>query len=287
MRALHRRGLPVRAMIPAQRRVPWLAELGVDLIEGEYDDGRRLEQALAGVQTAILIARPVAEQVIAQERVIDACVAAGVGRVAKFSVADAAPDAVAESARRHWRAEQHLHHAECEGLVVRSVRLMQDLLHQVPLLLSQRMLVGCQGDGAVADVDATDVGEVLAGLATSSDWPTSPVLVTGPTAMTREQMTRILSDAMGHALHYVPCTPLELTQTLMASGLPRWQVQDLVHFEMAARDGVHAQVTDAVAQWSGRRARPFVDFANELAQALRFAAGPTTTARTVEPLAPH
>jgi NAD(P)H dehydrogenase (quinone) len=282
VRALHARGSRVRAMVPTRRRVPWLRELGITAAEGDYDDGRSLGAALEGVQTVVLIARASAEQVAVQERVMDACVSAGVRRIVKLSVAGAAPDAHADAARWHWRTEQHLQHAVPEPVVVRAVRLMQDLQHQVPLVIAHRMLLGCQGDGLVADVDARDVGEVLAAMAAGDTCPTEPVVVTGGELLSQPALTERLAQALRLPLRYVRCSPADLEQTLLASGLPRWQVQDLVAFEEVASRGGHAMLTEAVQQYTGHPPRTLAAFADAFATGLRHANAPVPPAHVAQ-----
>lgn len=281
--ALHAGGVQTRAFVPSRCRVPWLTEYKVDFLEGDYDDARRLEQALDGVKGVILISRPSAEQVESQQRVIDACAEHGIARVVKLSVAGAGDDAtLTMAARWHWRTEQHLLRVAAEPCVVRAGRTMQDLMYQAPLMLAHHMIVGCQGSGLTADPDARDVGAVLAGLATTTTPPTDPVLVTGPTALSRTETTDRISQALGLALRYVPCTPVELEQLLLASGICRWQVDDLVSYEAAARDGRWNTVTDAVHRWTGRPARSFEAFANELGTSLRYQhAAPSSTREPV------
>lgn len=305
--ALHARGVPTRALVPSRCRVPWLAAYDIEYLEGDYDDGRKLEQALTGISAVILIARPTADQVECQQRVIDACAARGIGRVVKLSIAGAADEtaltaAQTTAARWHWRTEQYLLRTATEPCIARTGRTMQDLLFQVPLILAHHMVVGCQGTGVTADADARDVGAVLAGLATTAVPPKDPVLVTGPVALSRAEMTAQLSQALGLALRYVPCTSLELEQMLLAAGISRWQVEDLVSYETSARDGRWSSVTDAVLQWTGRPARSLNAFANELGMSLRYEHGigtpdplvgttggarPTPTALADPPLPPR
>jgi NAD(P)H dehydrogenase (quinone) len=268
--ALHQRGVPTRALVPTRRCVPWLAEYNAELSEGDCDDAERLDRALADVSAVILISRPSAEQVEVQRRVIEACAERGIARVVKLSVAGAREDSDAEAARWHWRAEQHLLSTVAEPCIARAGRTMQDLLHQTPLLLAHHMLVGCQGTGAAADVDARDVGAVLAGLATTNDVPGEPLLVTGPAALSRQDVAALLGQALHIALRYVSCTPLELEQVLLGAGISKWQVDDLVSYEAAAADGHWQEVTDVVPRWSSRPARAFPAFAHELATSLRY-----------------
>lgn len=268
--ALHQQLTPTRALVPSRRRVPWLAEYGADLVECDGDDPWRLDRALDGVDAVILLARPSADQVEVQRRIIDACVTHGIRRVVKLSVAGADERATTDAARWHWRAEQHLVERAHEPGIARIGRTMQDLLYQEPLLLTHHMLVGCQGNGRAADVDARDVGEVLAAMALAPTVTAEPLLVTGPTAIGRLELTTMLGQALGIVLRYVPCTPAELTQLLLGAGLSQWQADDLVSYEEAAADGRWQQVTTVVPELTGRPARAFSDFAREFAAAVRY-----------------
>ncbi len=275
--ALHHRGAAVKALVPSRSHVPALAELGVPLAEGDYDDGRLLSAALEGVHTVVLLPRPSADLVAVQERVIDACTTAGIRRIVKLSATGASATAHSPAARWHWRIEQHLHHAPLESCVVRPMRQMQELLHQLPLLLTSGILVGCQGEGRVAEIDARDLGAVLAACAVADTLPTEPVLATGPVALDRWAMCELLSSAFGRPVRYAHCSAEELETTLLASGLSPWHVHDLVTTEASAAEGTFDHVTDAVETLTGRPPRRFEQFANELATAISYTHAPERT----------
>lgn len=264
------RRISTRALVPSLRQVPWLAQTGAELMVGDCDDLSCLDRALEGVTAVILISRPFAEHVDLQRRLIDRCQTQGIRRVVKLSVAGAHENSPAEAARWHWRAEAHLRATVAEPCVVSAGRTMQDLLHQTPLLLAHHTLVGCQGNGVAADVDARDVGAVLAGIATASTIPSSTVLVTGPNAISRQEVAAQLGQALGLLLRYVACTPTELRQVLVGAGINAWQADDLVAYEAAAADGHWQTVTDIVPRWTGRPARTFEAFAAETAASLRY-----------------
>jgi NAD(P)H dehydrogenase (quinone) len=273
-RALHSRGAAVKALVPSRSHVPGLAELGIPLAEGDYDDGHRLSAALDGVHTVVLLSRPSADLVAVQERVIDACATAGVQRIVKLSATGANATARSDAARWHWRIEQHLQRAPLVSCVVRPMRQMQELLHQLPLLLTSGMLVGCQGEGRVSEIDARDLGAVLAACAVADAVPDTPVLATGPVALDRWAMCELLSSAFGRPVRYVNCTTTELESTLLASGISPWQVHDLVSTEASAAEGAFDIVTDTVEAMTGRPPRRFEQFANELATALSYTYAP-------------
>ncbi len=273
--ALRARGVATRALVPHRRQVPWLLDSGAELVEDDLmgsdgTDPEVLDRLLEGVQGVVLIARPAAEQVDLERLLVDACAERGVRRMVKWSVAGAAENAPADAARWHWRSERHLLRTAAEPCVARSGRLMQDLLYQTPLMLAHHMTVGCQGNGQTADVDARDVGGVLASLAVAAEPPSAPLLVTGPEAFTQQEIATMLGTALGLDIRHVTCTPPELAQLLLAAGVGQWQLEDLVAYEAAVAAGSWNVVTDVVPTWTGRAARPFADFAHDVATSLQY-----------------
>jgi uncharacterized protein YbjT (DUF2867 family) len=271
--ALQRQGHLVRAIVPSRRQVPWLSESVQEFVECNDETMAPPERALAGVTAVILLSRPTADALAAQRRTIEACAHAGISRIVKLSVAGAAPAAVADAARWHWIAEEHVYERAAQPVVLRAGRTMQDLLHQLALMRSHHMLVGCQGNGLAADVDARDIGDVLAALATHEWEPElayQRLLATGPTALTRNAVAAVVGQAMGMDMRYVPCTPPDLEQFLITSGISRWQVDDLVAYEVAAANGEWQQVNDTVLRYSGHPPRSLSAFATELALTMSF-----------------
>lgn len=274
LRELTDRALPVRALARPRSRSPMRDHAGVEWREGDLGDERSVEAALTGVHTVVLHSPPAPTQVAQQERVIDAAVRSGVKRIVKLSATGAASDAACDVARWHWRIEQRLATSGVETIVARATRPMQDLLQQVPLLLTSGLLAGCQGLGQVADVDARDIGAVLAALAAADGVDQPVVQITGPEAMDYPGMARILGQQFGRPIRYVDCAPADLLQCAQAAGLDAWLAHDMVAWQTEARDGRYAIVHDTVARLTGRSPRRFVAFANELAASLRYANAP-------------
>jgi uncharacterized protein YbjT (DUF2867 family) len=222
----------------------------------------------------VLHSAPAPAQVAQQERVIDAALAQGVKRVVKLSAAGASSEAACDVARWHWRVEQRLASSGIESCTVRATRPMQDLLHQVPLLLTSGLLAGCQGSGQVADVDARDVGAVLGALAASPRVDRPLEHVTGPEALDFPAMARVLSHHFGRPVRYVDCTPSDLLQCAQAAGVDSWLAHDMVAWQTEARDGRYAIVHDTIERVTRRPPRRFEAFASELATSLRYANAP-------------
>lgn len=282
LRALAHQDAPIRALARTRARPALREEPGVQWLHGDLGDHRSLRAALDGAETVVLHSSPAPEQIALQARVVDNAAAAGVRRIVKLSMLGAAPDAGCDSARGHWRIEQRLASCAVPSCVVRATRTMHELMHHVPMLLMTGLLAGCQGHGRVADVDARDVGETLAAVAVAEELPGAVVELTGPEALDYPSIAALLTRELHRSIRYVDCAPADLLQCAQAAGVDRWQAHDLVAWQTEARDDRYAEVRDTAERFTGRPARRFESFANELAASLRYAEPPRAAVMSLQ-----
>ena len=285
VRHLTSMGQQVRAFVPTRSRLFQLDSTGAELVIGAMDDPSALYTAMLGIDTVVLVSPQTPGEVALEQRAIDAAIKADVKRIVKLSSVDADAQASSALARAHRQVEQRLEQIDVPSIVVRSSRLMQILELQVPLLVHAGIITGCQGDAAVADVDARDVAAVLATLAAHGlrRHPSEShqlgsvtyVMLTGPQALTRTEMAEVLSGSFGRFIGYIDCTPAELLQYAQAAGINAQEALDIVAFESVARDGRFSITTDAGRVILGRPLRDFASFANELAVSVRFSRSPS------------
>jgi uncharacterized protein YbjT (DUF2867 family) len=285
-------GHPTRAFVPSRSQAMRLESRTVEIAAGALCDQRAVRHALEGIDTVVMITSQVPNEVALQEQLVEMCRQAHVRHIVKLSAQGVAGDSPCDCDRAHRRVEQQLMQSGIASCCVRPTRLMQSLELQVPLILTAGILAGCQGHGRVADVDTGDVAAVLAALAVRKgssvlgDVPGAVRLggahdalfeacdLTGPRALTRDEVAAVLSAQLGRHVAYVDCAPAQLLQCSEAAGLPAWQAQEMVAFDTRARAGKLDNVSPATEQILGRPARDFESFAHELAISLRYAQAP-------------
>jgi uncharacterized protein YbjT (DUF2867 family) len=270
VREVARAGHTVRAYVRSRgRAAPLLRDTTPWLVEGELGDPGALGIALEGATAAILIAAAEPEQLAQLDLAIATAIEAGVPRLVLLSTTGAAPNAACDIARWHWRAEQRLAPLGERACAVRTTRYMQTLVQQVPTILTAGMFVGCQGEGRVADVDARDVAAVLAAAVDPARVPEPLVEVTGGEAADLFAVAALLARHLGRPVRYVDCPPAQVVQALLAAGLSEWQAHDRASFDIAARRGQFATVTDTVQRITGAPPRRWEAYLRELARSLR------------------
>src|SRR6185503_5945178 len=118
--------------------------------------------------------------------------------------------------------------------------------------------------------DARDVGAVAAAALTTSGHEGKSYDVTGPEALSFDEMADKLSAALGRTITYEAVSNDEYARETIAAGLPAWVADALVGLYGTGSfygDGHAAEVTDVVERLTGSPPRTFEAFAREHAAA--------------------
>jgi uncharacterized protein YbjT (DUF2867 family) len=119
-------------------------------------------------------------------------------------------------------------------------------------------------DGArVSLVDGRDVAAVAARALTTTEHFGAAYTLTGPDALTHDEMAEAMSAASGRRVTFVTCTDQEMLGWLMGAGWPEHAAGVVIALYQAVRGGVRARVTGDVERALGRPPRAFADFAVE------------------------
>jgi uncharacterized protein YbjT (DUF2867 family) len=93
--------------------------------------------------------------------------------------------------------------------------------------------------------------------------------VTGPEAVTYDQVAEQISAVAGRPVSYVDTPPDEVRKRLLGYGWPEWTVDGMLEIYAAYAEGAGALVTDEVEKATGRPARSVGGFLRDYAAAFR------------------
>ena len=240
------------------------ARLGnaVEHVVGDLDRPETLEAALAGVDRVFLLTRQTSRQPQQERNVIDAAVRSGVRQLAKLSVFRADERSPLRIARQHRQAERALERSGLTYTIVRPVFLMQNLLG----MLRGGAIHTAAGGGRLAMVDARDVAAVAVAALTSRGCDGKTHTLTGPEAVSFDEVAEILSRQTGMSLRHVRVAPDDVRNALESSGMEGWFAEDMAKLhEMLAADYEHL-VTDDVRTVTGTAPCTLAEFATDFAQ---------------------
>ncbi|MGP3942734.1 MULTISPECIES: NAD(P)H-binding protein [Streptomyces] len=231
----------------AQRRGP-----------AEYADTAAMRTALTGASTLVLISgHPTGRRLEEHASAVEAGMAVGVERVLYVSLLGAAPTATYRNARDHWLTEQFL-----AGAGVRHTVFRAGFYASTPAALADDELVvsGPGGDGRAAFVTHDDIADVITAVALDegprSEHDGATLEVTGPEALTLEEMVARIASTTGRPYRYVPETVEEAFARRWRLGVSGVQIESWISWYQAIASGELSAVTDVVPRITGSSATP-------------------------------
>jgi uncharacterized protein YbjT (DUF2867 family) len=272
VRALAARQVPVRALVRDPGRAAPVLGPGVDLATGDFTDPGSLDRALSGVDRLFLACGNVPGQVGYECATIDAAKAAGVTRVVKLSGPDAALDSPLIFERWHGAIENYLARSELPAVLLRPRTYMTNLMAYARTVAQTGMLFAPAGTAAISFVDPRDVADVAAEALTGDRHAGRTYTLTGPEAVTFEQVATALAAATGRPVTYVSVGDDDARRALTADGLPPMVAEAIVAIFASQRAGSMADTTGTVREITGRTPRSIADFARDHAAAFTGAA---------------
>jgi uncharacterized protein YbjT (DUF2867 family) len=140
---------------------------------------------------------------------------------------------------------------------------MQNFLASAQYVAEQGVLYGMTGETRVSYVDTCDVAAVAARVLTSRGHEGKAYALTGPAALSGDEVAERLSAATGRQVGSVDVPADTFRRALAGAGLPGWLVDRLIELNTMMAAGHAAGVTDEVATLLGRQPRMFEQFAAE------------------------
>jgi uncharacterized protein YbjT (DUF2867 family) len=256
-------GLPVRALLRHPEKAAALSGLGVEPVFGDLAQPRSLKVALEGVTAALLVSPLDPHQVELQGNFIDAAKRAGRVHVVKISGLGTALNSPVRSGRWHAQTEKDLEDSGLPFTHLRPPFFMQNILRFAPTIRADGTFLGALNQGKVAMIDVGDLAAVAATALTTSGHAGKAYTLTGPEALSYEEVAEKLSIGLGKRVTYKNM-PLEaMRERLLASGMPEWHVDVQVDFSAALGAGHASTVTNTVEAVTGKPPRTFEQFIRE------------------------
>jgi NAD(P)H dehydrogenase (quinone) len=176
---------------------------------------------------------------------VDAAVAAGVERIVYLSFINAASEATFTFARDHWHTEEHI---RSTGLryTFRRDNMYMDFL---PTMAGPDGVIrGPADDGRVAAVARDDIADTAVAVLLGASHDGRTYDVTGPEAITLQEVAEELSRVTGHSITYHAETLGEAYESRASYSAPDFEVEGWVTSYAAIATGEMDVVSDSVSK---------------------------------------
>jgi NAD(P)H dehydrogenase (quinone) len=242
-----------------------LAERGVEVRYGDFDERGSLPAAFSGARRMLLVSATDLERRVEQHRAaIGAAAAAGVRHVVYTSALGPEPPNPAVVARSHHATEQALVQSGLAWTVLRNSLYAEYQAPEAEAALATGTLTHNRGDGRIAYVSREDCAAVAAAVLATDGHEGAVYDVTGPEPFTAERLARLYAVLGGRRVEAVAVGDDDFVAGLVgAAGSAddhlRYGAELVASFGRAIREGYFASCTDTVARLSGRAARTLRD----------------------------
>jgi uncharacterized protein YbjT (DUF2867 family) len=265
--------VPVRILVRNRAKAELLEKFpAVEIAEGDMSKPDSLGAALDGVERVLMISASLMDMAETQVTFIDACKAAGVRHVIKFSGLDARPGTTFPFGLMHKQIEDYLEKSGLAWTHLRPTGFMQEYLREAPSIIGESALYLALGGVRLNPVDLIDVAKAGFLLLRDGGYEGARLSMTGPEALTMAEIADRISHAIGRTVRYVPVSPAQRRQALIAHGIPG-EFADALDKQVHERlkGGAESQVDLSTHQLLNIKPATFLEFAQRNAEAF---AGP-------------
>ena len=170
------------------------------------------------------------------------------------------PKRVAETPCRNGR---HIAQLGSAVTILQPNSFHQNVLSFANTIKAQGVFYWPLKNAAQSTVDIRDISAVAAKVFTNSVHEGKTYVITGPEALTFQQVAEKLSSVLARKIQYVDVPISAAADGMRKSGMPDWNVQAVSDLLAYFATGAAATVTDTVARLLGRPATSFEQFVKD------------------------
>ncbi len=264
VKQLSAKNIAFKAMVRAKDKATDLSSNPeVEIIEGDFNDSSSIKKALEGIDTAFLLTNSTEQAEEQQTSFVEAAKKAGVKHIVKQSQWAADEHSPVRFLRYHAIVERKIQDAGIAYTFLRPNLFMQGLLSFKQTIKEQGKFFAAIGDAKVSIVDVRDIAAVAAEALTSEGHQNKIYNLTGPEALTHQQMATLLSQALGKPVAFTDVPPDAMFQGLLSAHLPQWMAEGLIEDYAHYARGEASVITNDIQNVTGRPPYDFKTFAND------------------------
>ncbi|QMU27735.1 SDR family oxidoreductase [Adhaeribacter radiodurans] len=236
----------------------------VDLVEIDFSRSESLKVALTGVTRVFLITPLTHNQVEIAKNFIDEAKQVGVKQIVRLSAIGADAEPGIQLGRWHHEIEKHLENSGIPYVILRPTSFMQNFINYAGAsILQENKIYQPLGEGKVSYIDAHNIAAVAKVVLTQNDFKNQVLELTGPEAISVQEVAAILSEVTGRTITYVDVPDQAARQAMSSMHAPDWMIDAMMELNNISKSGYAATVTDTVEKITGQRGRTFKEFAQE------------------------
>lgn len=269
---LESQGVAPASLIAVTRDPAKLADLaakGVTVRAGDFKAADTLPAAFAGADKVLIISgADIGQRLPQHQAAVAAAVKAGASRIAYTSMPNPEPGNRVLFAPEHFGTEQAIKETGLPYTIFRNGWYQENLMLALPAAFASGSWYTSSGQGRIAHAARDDMAAAIAGALAADEGESVTYTLTGPEALTSDEIAARAAKALGKPLQVVHVTDEQLAEGLKAAGVPEAFIPLTVSFDTNTREGGFDLVTGDIERLSGRAPSPIESFFEEYGSAI-------------------
>jgi uncharacterized protein YbjT (DUF2867 family) len=262
MRQLLSVGAPVRGAYFSPARADAARAKGIEAVVSDYNRPETLREAFRGCDRVFLLGPNALNQTELESNAVEAAGAAGVRHLVKQSVMGA--EESYSLARIHRPVETAIEASGLAWTFLRPNSFMQNAVTFMGRTIrSESAFYSASGAARISHVDVRDIAAVAVKALTEPGHEGKVYTLSGPEAITYDEMAAELSFVLGRPIRHVSLSPSELKEGMLAEGMPEAIADRMLDLERYFREDHGSLITGDVKQVTGRSPRSFAQYARD------------------------
>ena len=265
IRQLESANAPFRAAHFSNEKAEGARARGIDAVIIDYNRPETLRAGFQGCDNLFLLGPPVLSQTQFELNTVEAAQAVGVRHVVKLSVMGAAEEAYS-LAKVHRPVEKAIESSGLAWTFLRPNGFMQNAVtYMGEMIKAEAAFYSASGEAKISHVDVRDIAAVAVQALTKPNHEGKAYTLTGPEALTYDELATELSKVLGRPISHVSLSPSDLKNGMLAEGMPEELADRMLDLERYFREDRASRITNDIKQVTGRDPRRFAQYVREAA----------------------
>ena len=249
---LSNRNIPFRVLIRNEDKQSQITDIGGEVIIGTIEDDAALNQAMEGVQKALVLLPNSEQQLFLEKKVVDAALEANVQHIVKMSSMEAVPEATSPIPKLHIQSENYIKNSGMNWTMIKPNFFMQNLLGSGKTIVEQNKFFLPMGEGKAGMIHTKDVGTVIAKVLSEDGHEGQNYEVTGPEILSFHDVAEIFSKVLGKKVDYINVPIDEYKKTLSQFLTNQWHLDSVIDLFKDIAEGGIEDKTDTFEDLIGK-----------------------------------
>jgi uncharacterized protein YbjT (DUF2867 family) len=258
--ALINAGADVRVFVRNESKAQPMKQLGAEVAVGDLDRPETIRSAVEGVDKIYLLTWNGPTQAQQARNVIEAAKKAGNPHLVRHSMWGPEKSRII---KQGLEVEEAVRSSGLPWTLLKPTFYMQNTLMAARTIASDGTIYWDMKDGKLAMIDVRDIVDAAAAVLTGTGHEGKSYILTGPAAVTFDEVAATLSKVLGKAVKYVSVPGEAALKSLIDMGFPEWIAGGYKELSEGFAENFAGTVTKNVSVLTGHPARSYEQFARD------------------------